>query len=258
MKKPPSALHYLLLSLAENTKTKKKLKTFTYNAPGCAHLLSPFKCDLDINYSFIINYVVMNDWCGMFGEHIGETYLIPPILIKSIQDSTPIQAIENVLLNTHEGIFDYTGQVFKKPKNFNQNEGLSLWYFDVNNPINSMTSPSEFIKLLSNPIEAPSQLQNMSKTICDKVENFIETYAPQIQEISSQIQTSTNEFLDEQKEKFFEAIGGNTINLVTKFVDETFSNLTVENLKNALSCLKKIKVGKNYSEYIKSFDKYFN
>lgn len=238
--------------------SKKKVKTFTYNAPGCMHILEAFKCDTKLNYSFITNYAVMNDWCGMFGEHIGETYLIPPFITKALENSIVAQQFENVLLSTHEGIFDYSGYVIKKPNNFGQNEGLSLWYFDINNPIKDFENPSDIIKTLTTPVEVPTQIQAVGKSIQDKVDNFMETYAPQIQEISSQIQNATNEFFDQQKDKFLEIVNSNTINQIAQFTDETFSKLTTETLKNAVSVLKELKIDKTHKEYIKNFDKYFN
>ena len=39
------------------------------------------------------------------------------------------------------------GKIIKKPKDFNQEEGLSLWYFDKNNPIKK--SFYQKIKVLS-------------------------------------------------------------------------------------------------------------
>ena len=51
----------------------------------------------------------MNDWCGMFGEHIGERYLRKPIEIGASSEDAPVEEIvNNVLLTTHEGIFNYT------------------------------------------------------------------------------------------------------------------------------------------------------
>ena len=58
----------------------------------------------------------MNDWCGMFGEKIGETYLIPPIPPQKLEKSLMPDILMNVLLSSHEGIFEYSGKIIKKPK----------------------------------------------------------------------------------------------------------------------------------------------
>ena len=120
----------------------EKLETRTYNAPGCRQLMKTYGCKEDLDYSFIINYAVMNDWCGMYGENIGKTYLIPPIKIPKPDSHSPLAAFNSSLLSTHEGIFDYSrkakGRLIKKPADYTQAEGLSLWYYDRNNPLKDM------------------------------------------------------------------------------------------------------------------------
>jgi len=143
----------------------QKVKTFSYNAPGCKHLLGILGCDENLDYSFITNYAVMNDWCGMFGENIGVTYLIPPIKPKKAKTDSALEAFENALFNTHEGIFKYKGIVIKKPKDFNQAEGLSLWYFDSSNPIKEFEKPSEFISSLKLSIELPEQIDTFAESV---------------------------------------------------------------------------------------------
>ena len=98
--------------------TKQKIKTYTYNAPGCRHLLGVMECNASLNCSFITNYAVMNDWCGMFGENIGETYLLPPIPLGQPKSSDTADILNAALLVCHEGIFECSGKVVKKPENF--------------------------------------------------------------------------------------------------------------------------------------------
>ena len=123
-----------IVSAKEYTVNRKKVETYTFNSPGCRHLLNIYDCNTKFDYSFITNYSVMNDWCGMFGKHVGKTYLIPPIPISAIESTDSSEVFNNILLTTHEGIFDYTeelmGKVISKPSCFTQTEGLSLWYFD--------------------------------------------------------------------------------------------------------------------------------
>ncbi|MBQ3642418.1 DUF2974 domain-containing protein, partial [bacterium] len=45
----------------EYTINRIKVETYTYNAPGCAHLLDLYSCKTDYDYKFITNYAVMND-----------------------------------------------------------------------------------------------------------------------------------------------------------------------------------------------------
>ena len=138
-----------IIPAKEYTVNRVKLESYTFNAPGCAHLLDVYGCNTKFNYSFITNYSVMNDWCGMFGEHVGKTYVIRPIEITTIKSDAVADVLTNVLLSTHEGIFDYTeetmGKVRRRPKDFGQIEGLSLWYFDKNNPIKDNTNISDFL-----------------------------------------------------------------------------------------------------------------
>jgi len=234
------------------TDTKQKVKTFTYNAPGCKHLLGVYKCDLENDYAFITNYAVMNDWCGMFGEKIGEMYLIPPIPPKSIKNLVSIEGLENILLTSHEGIFKYSGYVIKKPKNFNQAEGLSLWYFDKNNPFKEFETPSEFITTVLPSLNTP-QLNSISKTLQKKWDGFIEDTNEKLQEFSTQIQTATNGLIDIQAEKIIEGLNNNSINQISQFLDATISELNNKTLTNALQVLKSLKIHKTHPEYFNSF-----
>lgn len=108
--------------------------TYTFNAPGVEALLGAIGCD-NTDYSFIKNYSAMNDWCGMFRQHIGDLYTIQPIPLE--YDSNLLTQIFNLFTNSHEGILNYNeadfGTITTKPTGFNQKEGLSLWYYDANN-----------------------------------------------------------------------------------------------------------------------------
>lgn len=231
------------------SETNKKIKTFTYNAPGCKHLLESFGCNLSLNYSFITNYAVMNDWCGMFGEKVGEMYLLPPIPPCTITTNSIPEILQNILLVSHEGIFEYSGRVYKKPNDFNQSEGLALWIFDKNNPMKDFESPSEFVASIM-------QTNNMPKL--DSIGDFIQNKLEEIpnekfQEISSYIQTATAEFVATQKNKIMEVINNNTLNQVTQFLDMTLSQITPETLKTALRVMKKLNIHKTQPEYYNSF-----
>ena len=163
----------------EYTINRKKIETYTFNAPGCKHLLDTYDCNLSFNYSFITNYSVMNDWCGMFGEHIGQRYLIAPIPMHELKSNSTIEIINNILLLTHEGIFDYSeeemGKVYRKPKNFNQKEGLSLWYFDKNNPVKNYPNMSTFI----NTAFPQFNISQNNNSLIQKAENFLKENIPE-------------------------------------------------------------------------------
>ena len=104
----------------------------------------------------------------MFGEHIGKRYLIKPIEIPEIKTDKTEEIINNVLLRTHEGIFDYTeesmGKVITKPNDYNQKEGLALWYFDKNNPLKDLGSVSDFMNSLLPQFNIP-QMDSVGQTI---------------------------------------------------------------------------------------------
>lgn len=235
--------------------TGKKIQTYSYNAPGCKHLLEILGCDTGLDYSFITNYSVMNDWCGMFGEKIGTTYLLPPIPSKKTEDASAKDIFENVLLTSHEGIFNYSGKVIQKPKTFNQAEGLSLWYFDLNNPIKDFDSPSEFISTYVSKFNMP-QLNSVGKSIQNKIENFLEEQNEKFQEISSKIPAATIDFLDEQKDKITDILTNNTLNQISEFLDNTFSEITIESLENALKTLKSLKIHKSQPTYYDGLKNY--
>lgn len=151
-----------IVAAKEYTVNKNAVETYTYNAPGCSHLLKIYGCILDNNYSFITNYSVMNDWCGMFGEHIGERYLIKPFKIPATTTNSMQEVINNVLLSTHEGIFEYSeeanGNIIRKPEDFNQQEGLVLWYFDENNLLNKYPNISDFIQQNMSQLNVPQDV----------------------------------------------------------------------------------------------------
>lgn len=235
--------------------TGEKVKTYTYNAPGCKHILEIFNCNPKLNYSFITNYAVMNDWCGMFGEKIGETYLIPPIPPIKLENASTAEILENVLLKSHEGIFDYCGTVIKKPKDFNQSEGLSLWYYDSNNPMKSFEKPSEFIKTVVNstPI-AETNLDkkreiNPTKAVLGETERSFQQIIMHTQEVA-------NDFLESQKKKFIEELNNSILNQIAIFLDGTFSQISEDSLDRALKVLKEKNIHKTQKEYYNSFKEY--
>ena len=149
------------------------LETYTYNAPGIKNILDANNINSLINYSFIKNYSVMNDWCGMFGEQVGTSYLIQPIPLKKIQDINDIgmEGIKKLFCASHEGIFDYSaeihGEIIEKPDDFRQEEGLSLWYYDKNNIIKDFQSLAEFASIL-NKVSAL-----LTNTIISYLENVV-------------------------------------------------------------------------------------
>ena len=274
-----------------------KLETNTFNAPGCKHLLEIFGCKPNLNYSFIKNYSVMNDWCGMFGEKIGESYLLPPIPLKNIDTNIPADILNNMLLTTHEGIFDCSKncKIIKKPSEFNQQEGLSLWYFDKNNPIKDVDTVPELMNIIAvkfnlppfdlmgedlkkaaknflkeQNIEIPkvelSKVQEFTEQIKETANNFIEEQKLKIVNIDIPIDSkivdawkkTTEDFLSnqsEQKQKFIENINNNIITSLSELLETTMSQVSVNSLKNALKITKKYV--KN-PEYFNDIEKYIS
>lgn len=228
-----------IVAAKEYTINRNKIETYTFNAPGCRNLLEVYDCCENINYSFIKNYSVMNDWCGMFGNHIGERYLIKPIKIKETKTNSKEELLNNLLFLTHEGIFNYNekemGKIIKKPKEFNQKEGLSLWFFDENNPMNKYKNIYEFInanipQLNINPID----LEN--NNFLKKAEHFFKEYIPQ------EIQNSNIAIAIKNKtEDIIEDINKNNISEFIKLLEKTFSELSLDSLNKANIIIKKYK-----------------
>lgn len=234
--------------------TNEKVKTYTYNAPGCKQLLELYGCNIKANYSFITNYAVMNDWCGMFGEKVGETYLIPPIPLNKVETDSTTDILNNILLTSHEGIFEYSGKVIKKPDNFNQPEGLALWFFDVNNPVKDIGNISDYINTnfpqLSSPqLETAGMIAQNGENVIQKDNNA------SFQEFSAQLQATATNFINEQIDKINEIINKNTIGMISQFLEKTFSELTADNLKSALKFLQKERIHKSHLEYFESLKK---
>ncbi len=149
--------------------------TYTFNAPGTQALVEKVGGSVNLNYSYINNYSAMNDWCGMFREHIGNLYTIQPIELE--HSSNPATQIFNLFTNSHEGILNYNekdfGKITNKPIGFNQSEGLSLWYYDANNILREGTAPGEFTAILAAIVGKVSEsaLQNAIKIINKAIDN---------------------------------------------------------------------------------------
>ena len=230
----------------EYTINRKKIETYTFNAPGCKHLLDTYDCNLSFNYSFITNYSVMNDWCGMFGEHIGQRYLIAPIPMQELNSNSTIEIINNILLLTHEGIFDYSeeemGKVYRKPKNFNQKEGLSLWYFDKNNPVKNYPNMSTFI----NTAFPQFNISQNNNSLIQKAENFLKENIPENirnSNVGIMVKNATDNFVqmqNEQREKLIDMFNNNSISVAIKILDSIISELSEETFNNANKILKKM------------------
>lgn len=233
-----------IVAAKEYTVNRKKIETYTFNAPGCKHLLDVYDCNTTYSYSFIYNYSVMNDWCGMFGEHVGKRYLLAPIMLEDIDDKPKIEILNSVLLTTHEGIFDYSfetmGKVYRKPKDFNQQEGLALWYFDKNNPLKDYDDLADFLSF--NPL--PNEFRNnefIQKTETFIKENIIEEM--QNSDIGVAIKNATENFVqvhNENKEKFLDSLGDNTFALAIKSFDSIMKELSLEHFEKANLIVSKI------------------
>ena len=226
-----------IVAAKEFTINHIKVETYTFNAPGCKHLLDVCDCNTNYSYSFIYNYSVMNDWCGMFGEHIGQRYLIVPIPLEDVLDKPKMDILNSVLLTTHEGIFDYSiktmGKVYRKPKDFNQQEGLSLWYFDKNNPLKDYDDLADFLSLnsLTNEIRNNDFIQKTEMFI---KENIIEEM--QNSDIGVAIKNATDNLVqvhNEHKEKFLDSLGDNTFALAIKSFDAVMKELSLEHFERA-------------------------
>ena len=232
-----------IVAAKEYTINRKKVETYTFNAPGCIHLLDVCDCNPKLNYSFIVYYSVMNDWCGMFGEHVGQRYLIIPIPLRDIVgEASSMEVLNNVLFTTHEGIFNYTeetmGKVIRKPKDFNQNEGLSLWFFDKNNPVNQSKCLSEFI-LLHFPQFKCLQLNEQSEPVEFKTEN------PTLNRVIENVQNSSvgvaiknatdnlKQVQLAQKEKILGELNNTTVALAIRVIDSAMACLTKDDLEKA-------------------------
>lgn len=236
-----------IVAAKEYTINRKKVETYTFNAPGCSHLLETYDCNLDYDYSFITNYSVMNDWCGMFGEHIGKRYLIKPISIPASETNATAEILNNILLTTHEGIFDYTentmGKVIVKPKEFNQKEGLSLWYFDKNNVLKEYPNFSDFIK---ENISNMPQMDFSKNEFMQKTQKFLQDNIPdEVQNsfVAVAIKNATDNFVsssNEQMVKMAESFDNNAVISAIRILDSVLSELSFESFENAENIVKRI------------------
>ena len=234
-----------IVAAKEYTVNRKKFETHTYNAPGCKHLLDIYDCNTEYDYSFIRNYAVANDWCGMFGEHIGETYLINQIPMNTLDTDDQTEIINNVLFTTHEGIFKYSkdtmGRIFKKPKNLTQKEALSLWYFDKNNPLKDYPHFSDFVKEKF-PMLNLTQLDISQNTFIQKTEKFFRDNIPeeiQNSSVAVAIKNAADDFMQKQAENINNFINNNSLVVALKMLDSVFSELSMEHCQKAKEILER-------------------
>lgn len=238
----------------------QKPKTYTYNAPGCKHLLKPFNCLENYNYSFIMNYAVMNDWCGMFGENIGETYVIAPILLNELTTNSILGTLNNILLTTHEGIFDYSektnGKIIRKPDNFNQDEGLALWYYDKNNTLKSVQALKDTLDNLKSKFHISTAIE-IGRVIKEDTQKFIEEHKPEFLDVELNVLPNLTEPLKEKmKEKLFDNSNYEIFKSLTALIDKTIENVTINNLQTALEILNKKKILNINKDYIENLQSY--
>jgi len=232
-----------VVAAKEYTVNRKKIETFTFNAPGCAHLLEVYDCNTQFNYSFIYNYSVMNDCCGVFGKHIGQTLFIRPLPLKQTDTKNKMEALLYAFLSSHEAIFKYSeetmGKVFRKPKDFNQQEGIALWYFDENNPLKEYKNLSEYL------FENPLQAEFKNNEFVQKTETFFkETIIDEFQnsDVAVAIKTLTDnikQMQTEQREKFLDGLGHNTFTIIVKTFDSIMAEISIENYKKAKQIVRK-------------------
>lgn len=230
-----------IVAAKEYTVNRNEVETYTYNAPGCSHLLDTYDCNTKYDYSFITNYSVMNDWCGMFGEHVGKRYLIKPLEIPASTTNTTAEILNNILLATHEGIFNYSektmGKVIKKPSKFNQKEGLSLWYFDKNNPLRDYPNFSDFIK---SSIPSIAQIDFSKNEFVQKAQQFLKNNIPdefQNSTVAVAIKSAADDSSmnpNEQIAKIQESFNSDNIfTNVIRVLDSAFAELSLDSLENA-------------------------
>lgn len=233
-----------IVAAKEFTINRKKVETYTYNAPGVKHLLDLYDCNEKLNYSFVTNYSVMNDWCGMFGEHVGQVYLIAPILMSEVDTNSNTAVLNNVLFTTHEGIFDYSqetmGKVIKQPRDFGQQEGLALWYFDKNNPINKYNGLNEFIcvhfpqfKYLQQTPSQPAEIVQEKDVVTSKSKVLEEIKNSSVGIAIKNATDNLKQAQIAQKEKFLEELNNTTIALAIKTIDSAMTVLSMEDYERA-------------------------
>jgi hypothetical protein len=185
----------------------------------------------------------MNDWCGMFGDHVGQMYLIAPISMNEVDTSSNTAVLNNVLFTTHEGIFDYSqetmGKVIKQPRNFGQQEGLALWYFDKNNPISKYNGLNEFICVHFPQFKYLQQGQSEPDVILEKEDSTPKS------KVLEEIKNSTvgvaiknaAENLKQaqiaQREKILEELNNTTIALAIKTIDSAMTVLSLDDYDRA-------------------------
>lgn len=184
----------------------------------------------------------------MFGEHIGKRYLIKPIEIPEIKTNATAEILSNILLKTHEGIFNYTeksmGKVIRKPSDFNQKEGLSLWYFDKNNPLKEYSNISDFV---NENIPNLPQVDFSKNELVQKTQKFFKDNIPdevQKSSVAVAIRNATDSFVsgsNEQISKISERFSNNTFAVAIKILDSVFAELSFSSLENAKKVLEKIK-----------------
>ena len=136
------------------------------------------------------------------------------------------------------------GKVITKPKTFNQKEGLSLWYYDKNNPLKEYPNLSSYIK--ENIPNIP-QIDFSKNEFIQKTQQFFTENIPedvQNSPIGIAIKNAADSLMSsssEQMTKMAEYINNSTYSVALKVLDSLIAELSLDSLENAKKLLEKIK-----------------
>ena len=132
------------------------------------------------------------------------------------------------------------GKVIRKPKDFNQKEGLSLWYFDKNNVLNTYGSTSECINA---GLQQKSMSQDfMNSPFFKQAEKFFADNIPkevQNSDVAIAIKNATDNFVQTQSENFNNWMNNNALAVVTRTLDSLIAELSQESYDRAKAILAK-------------------
>ncbi len=152
-------LAQLVCIYALNEKSKAH-SGFTFNAPGAHAVARALGYSPNLSYP-IINYSIMNDWCGMFNSHIGTLKLLPPRVIPNTTMG-PWTGPHGDILHQEMDL----SKSIQKPKGYNESEGLSLWYFDSNNTTRKANNIGDVaLRTLANAIVAKVSKKSLENAI---------------------------------------------------------------------------------------------
>ena len=127
------------------------------------------------------------------------------------------------------------GKVIRKPKEFGQKEGLSLWYYDSKNPLKDYNNISEYMGTTSSQLNLPDEIVN--STFYKKAEAISKSIAQNVQ--NSEFGLAIKNATDMIQSQSGSWINNTALGIALNNLDALMSELSIDVFEKAKNRVKK-------------------